>query len=404
MPTDATLSPDAPPAARGPRPPYFTPERNARLAQRLFGHARNGTTDLAPEILEYDLGVYADPELAERERERIFERLPMMAAHSAQLPEPRSFITLRLNRSNVLVARQTDGTVRAFLNVCRHRGATLVPEPEGRRALFTCPYHGWSYSGDGALQRITFEDTVGEAPACVREGLIPLPAEERHGFIWIVENPAGAIDVASFLGKGMDSLLAEYGFDRYFVYRQHVFDFPQNWKVMMDGLIDGYHVQFLHGKTISPFFYPNMLGGEQLGRHMYWGNPRRAIEKILDEAPGETPLDRYVIFGNLFTPNSVMVLHPHHIEFWTVYQGADVASCRLHLRYLTWDREHDERGHEILAKNWDIAVSAIVNEDIPVGNSIQASANMRFRPKAFLGRNEIINQLFHRTYRADLED
>lgn len=382
---------------------YFTPERRAWFAAKLFDHARNGTTDLAAEVMEYDLGVYADPDLAVKERDRIFQRLPMMAGHSAQLPGPKTFFTMRLNRSNVLVTRQADGQVRAFLNVCRHRGATLVGEAEGRRALFTCPYHGWSYSNDGALQRVTFEETFGEAPACVREGLIPLPVEERHGFIWIVENPEGEIDVASFLGPQMDQLLAEYGFDRFHVYRQHVFDFPQNWKVMMDGLTDGYHVQFLHGATISPYFYPNMLGGEQMGRHMCWGNPRRAIEKIMDQPPGAVPLERYVIFGNLFTPNSVMVLHPHHIEFWTVYQGADVSSCRLHLRYLARDKEHDARGHEILAKNWEIAVSAIVNEDIPVGNSIQSSADMPYRPKAYLGRNEIINQLFHKTYRADLE-
>ena len=382
---------------------YYTPARNERLARKLFGHVREGTTDLFDEVLEYDLSIYADPALAERERARIFQRLPMMAAHSAQLPEARNFLTLRLNRSNVLVTRQADGGVKAFLNVCRHRGATLVPEASGRRPLFTCPYHGWSYSTDGALQRVTFEDTYGEAPPCVRSGLIPLPVEERHGFIWIVEDPEGEIDVKSFLGPDMDQLLEEYDLGRYFVYRDHVFDFPQNWKVMMDGLIDGYHVQFLHGKTISPYFYPNMLGAEVLGRHMYWGNPRKAIDEILGEAPGAKPLDRYVIFGNLLTPNSVMVMHPHHIEFWTVYQGADVSSCRLHLRYLTPDKEHNEKGHAILAKNWKIATDAIVNEDIPVGNSIQASADMPFRPKAYLGRNEIANQLFHRTYRADLE-
>ncbi|HEX7944827.1 MAG TPA: aromatic ring-hydroxylating dioxygenase subunit alpha, partial [Phenylobacterium sp.] len=334
---------------------YYTPARNKQLAVKLFDHVRDGTTDMRDEVLEYDLGIYADPALAETERERIFQRLPVMAAHSAQLPEPKSFITLRLNRSNVLVTRGADGRVRAFLNVCRHRGATLESEPCGKKALFSCPYHGWSYGSDGALARVTFEDTFGETPAPARTGLIPLPVEERHGFIWIVENPEGQIDVESFLGPGMDQVLAEYGLDKWFVYRDHIFDFPQNWKVMMDGLIDGYHVQFLHGKTISPYFYANMMGGEVLGRHMYWGNPRRAIDKITAEAPGDSPLDRYVIFGNLMTPNSVMVLHPHHIEFWTVYQGADVSSCRLHLRYLVRDKEQDERGHEILAKNWEIA-------------------------------------------------
>src|SRR3546814_3217929 len=79
----------------------------------------------------------------------------------------------------------------------------------------------------------------------------------------IVENPAGTIDVRAHLGEGMDQALGEYGLDQWFFYKSHVFDFPQNWKIMMDGLIDGYHVQFLHGATISPYFYPNMMGSSE---------------------------------------------------------------------------------------------------------------------------------------------
>src|SRR3546814_19774800 len=83
------------------------------------------------------------------------------------------------------------------------------------------------------------------------KNLVALPVEERHGFIWIVENPAGTIDVRAHLGEGMDQALGEYGLDQWFFYKSHVFDFPQHWKIMMDGLIDGYQVQFLHGATIS---------------------------------------------------------------------------------------------------------------------------------------------------------
>lgn len=383
---------------------YYTAERNSRLAAKLFGYVRDGKTDQVDEVLEYDLAIYSDPKVAEQERKQIFQRLPMMAAHSAQLPDLGSFITLQLNRSNVLLVRQKSGDVHAFLNVCRHRGATLVTAASGKRALFSCPYHGWSYAADGTLQRVTFEDSFGATPDCVQTGLVRLPCEERHGFIWVVEDPAGSLDAASFLEAGMDQALREYGFDKYFVYQEEVFDFPQNWKVMMDGLIDGYHVQFLHGKTIGPYFYHNIMGGEVHGRHMLWGNPRRAIDKIIHEEPGESSLDRYVIFGNLITPNSVMVLHPHHVEFWTVYQGKDVSSCRLHLRYLTPEKDYDEAGKAILAKNWKIAVSAIVNEDIPIGNSIQASADMPHKMKGYLGKNEIVNQLFHRTYQAYMSE
>jgi len=379
---------------------YFKPARQRSLAERLFRHVQDTTTDQADDTLEYDLSIYSDPALAVEEREKIFQRLPMMALHSSQVPEPNTFATVRLNRTNTLVTRLKDGSVRALVNACRHRGATVVTEPQGKRQLFSCPYHGWGYANDGSLKAIGFAESTGIQP-CAARNLVSLPVEERHGFIWIVEDPKGSINVAEHLGPGMDDALAEYDFGRFHCYKTHTFEFPQNWKVMMDGLIDGYHVQFLHGKTISPYFYPNMMGIEVHGHHALWGNPRRRIDEILETPPGEVPLDRYVIFGNLISPNSAMVLHPHHIEYWTVYQDPkDVGNSFLQLRYLTPEKEHDERGHEILAKNWKIATDAIINEDVPVGNSIQASADMPFTGTVILGKNELTNQIFHKAYRA----
>ncbi len=382
---------------------YFSEERNARLAAKLFKHVADNTTDQLDELFEYDLAIYSSPQTAQRERALIFERAPMMAAHASQIAQPGSFITLKLNASNVLVTRRQDGSVGAYLNVCRHRGSQLVSAECGVKSRFTCPYHGWTYSNDGRLRGIGFAESFGIRPS-EEKSLVSLPVEERHGFIWIVENPRGRIDVKAHLGEGMDQALAEYHLERHFHYRSQVFTFPQNWKVMMDGLIDGYHVQFLHGATISPYFYPNMMGIEILGRHALWGNPRRSIEKILHEKPGDTPLDRYAIIGNLFVPNAVMVMHPHHIEFWTIYQNpADTASCRVHLRYLTPSAEQDARGVEILDKNWKIATDAIINEDVPVGNGIQASAAMAHTGSVCLGRNEVTNQLFHRAYRDAMQ-
>lgn len=380
---------------------YFTPERSRNLAEKLFQHVHDTTTDRADELVEFDLSIYSDPALAVEERTKIFQRLPMMALHSSQVPEANSFATVQLNQSNVIVTRQKDGTVKALVNACRHRGATVVTQESGKRPSFTCPYHGWSYKNDGSLKGIGFEESFGLDRACANRNLLSLPVEERHGFIWVVENPEGSINVAEHLGPGMDQALAEYDFGRYFTYRTHTFEFPQNWKIMMDGLIDGYHVQFLHGKTISPYFYPNMMGIEVHGHHALWGNPRRRIDEILDKNPDDFSLDRYVIFGNLFSPNSAMVLHPHHIEYWTVYQDpGNVGNSFLQLRYLTPQKDYDERGHGILEKNWEIATAAIINEDVPVGNSIQASSNMPFTGSIILGKNELTNQVFHKAYRS----
>jgi phenylpropionate dioxygenase-like ring-hydroxylating dioxygenase large terminal subunit len=382
---------------------YFSAERNAFLARKCFAHVRNNTTDLCEELYEYDLSIYSDAQVAARERERIFEALPMMALHSAQLPEPGSFVTVQLNRSEALVTRGKDGTVRAFLNICRHRGAMLVNETSGRRSRFSCPYHGWTYTNDGTLIGVSFKETSGVDLPCAERNLVALPAEERHGFIWIVENPEGSIDIAAHLGPDMDEVLATYGLDRWFCFREHVFDFAQNWKIMMDGLTDTHHVQFVHGPTIMPYFYMNMMASAELqGAHSVQATPRRKIDQVIDSAqPGDFPIDAYAVFGNMIWPNVSIQLHPHHVEFWTLYQDPDnPGRSRAHLRFLTPQRDYEGRGLEIIEKNWAIAFAAIVNEDVPVGDSIQRAAKMPRSGKLVLGLNEIVNQKFHRAYAA----
>lgn len=377
---------------------YMSKERNRFFAEALFQHVRNTTTDQADELVEYDLSIFSDPDIAAREREKIFERLPMMALHSSQVAEPGSFMTVQLNRTNVIVTRLKDGSVKALVNACRHRGAAVCSEGSGKSSRFTCPYHGWTYGNEGRLLAISFADSFGLKRDGGRD-LIELPAEERHGFIWIVENPDVPIDVAAHLGAGMDQMLAEYDLGGHFCYRSEIFEFDQNWKIMMDGLLDGYHVQFVHGATIRPYFYMNMTAAQDHGLHGVFATPRKAIDNILDIAPGQESLDQYAVFGNLFAPNSQFILHPHHIEYWTMYQDIrNPGRCRVHLRYLTPQVEYDAKGQEIIAKNWKIAVAAIVNEDVPMGNSIQRSADYAVKGSAMMGLNEVSNQLFHRSY------
>lgn len=381
---------------------YLSPEHNQRITEKLIDHIRNGTTDMVDETYEYNLAVYSDPDIAVAERERIFETYPMAALHSSQLPEAGSYATVKLNRTEALVTRGKDGMVRAFLNMCRHRGATLVTQPSGKQGRFSCPYHGWTYTNDGTLVGLTFKSTLGFDLPCPERNLIALPCEERHGIIWIVEHPEGAIDVAAHLGPVMDGVLAGYGLDRQFFYREAFFEFAQNWKVMVDGLTDGYHVQWVHGPTIRPHFYMNIMAlVDGTGDHSVTTTPRRKIDEILDDAPGTHDLDPYIVYGNMVFPNVSMQLHPHHIEFWTMYQDAnDPGRSRVHLRFLTPKAPdaYDERGRRIIDKNWSIAEAAILNEDVPIGDGIQRSANMPNTGTMLLAHNEVVNQRFHRTY------
>ncbi|MBA2331952.1 MAG: Rieske (2Fe-2S) protein, partial [Actinobacteria bacterium] len=141
---------------------------------------------------------YDDPAVLRLEREQIFHRAWQYAGRSDQVAEPGSFFTCDAGEIPIVVVRDKDGTLRAFLNVCRHRGS-LVCEGEGRRETLQCPYHAWTYALDGSLRA---------APRADREagfdrselGLLPVQVDVWGPFVFVNPDPAAA-PLAETLGE-----------------------------------------------------------------------------------------------------------------------------------------------------------------------------------------------------------
>ena len=173
--------------------------------RRALELLRNETTDKFDDVLGFSAREFTDPVLAQQERDLIFGRVPSIVAHGSEIARPYDFMTVQMPRNNLIVVRQKDNSVKAFVNLCRHRGALLEDSEKGRCRFFSCPYHRWSYDPDGSLRMVTRDATFGEIDR-KKQGLVEVPCEERHGFIWVVDNAHASIDVASLAGAG-------YGYD-----------------------------------------------------------------------------------------------------------------------------------------------------------------------------------------------
>src|ERR1700722_13960625 len=115
----------------------FDPDTGRAIARQLLKHLKDGTTDLAAEVMEIDPSDYTDPQVLRQELDLIFRRLPLVVAHTSQLPEAGDFLKLSLPECDVLLVRQETGEVAAFPNQCRHRGAPITEESCGNRRRFT---------------------------------------------------------------------------------------------------------------------------------------------------------------------------------------------------------------------------------------------------------------------------
>ncbi|MBV8562781.1 MAG: aromatic ring-hydroxylating dioxygenase subunit alpha [Actinobacteria bacterium] len=189
-------------------------------------------------------GWYTDPEVLRREQERIFRSAWQYAGHLGRLPEPGTYFTGRAGRTPIVVTRARDEEIRAFVNVCRHRGF-VVAEGEGRRETLQCPYHAWTYGLDGSLRRAPRSE---EEPGFPQDelGLVPVAVGTWGPFVFVNAGPdPEPLDDA--LGS-MPAQIAELGLDvdDLVFHSRWEAELEANWKIVCENFLECYHCQVAH--------------------------------------------------------------------------------------------------------------------------------------------------------------
>lgn len=202
---------------------------------------------------EIDRRMFSDPEIFELEMEHIFGRAWLFLCHESQIREPGDFFESVMGRDNVLVVRQKDGSVRAFINSCSHRGNAVCRAEEGNARSFLCTYHGWSYGIDGSLKGVPGARTFYDGGLDKSQlGLRPIARlENYHGFLFGSHDPAAPalVDFLGPTGRLAIDLIAARG-DMEVMPGIQKFVVDCNWKVAVDNLFDWYHPQVSHASAM----------------------------------------------------------------------------------------------------------------------------------------------------------
>jgi 3-phenylpropionate/trans-cinnamate dioxygenase alpha subunit len=145
--------------------------------------------------------IFIEPEIYKQELERIFARCWLYLCHETQVPRPGDFLTTYMGEDPVLVVRDNDGRVHAFLNICRHRGNRLCRADAGNAASFTCAYHGWTYRNDGRLVGVPYlkEAYHGELERD-RWGLMPVAQLDNYKGLYFATFDPQAPPLRDYLG------------------------------------------------------------------------------------------------------------------------------------------------------------------------------------------------------------
>ncbi len=194
----------------------------------MLAHVEARTTQLADREGRVPVERYTSQAQLERER-AVLRQTPVAIAHVSELPRPGDFLSSDVAGVPVLVARGADGDVRAFANICRHRGTRLVTEACGHRKSFVCRYHAWTYGLDGALLHVPQADAF-PSVRCEDTCLVALPSCVRHGFVWVTATPGLPCDPQ--LGPFGEALDA-FGLAAHVVHRKAACVRQANWKLVI---------------------------------------------------------------------------------------------------------------------------------------------------------------------------
>jgi choline monooxygenase len=192
---------------------------------------------------------YSDPTVAERERERIFRRSWQYVGHLGELQGPGSYFASQAGGVPVVITLDRDGRLRAFINVCRHRG-TVVARGAERRGTLQCPYHAWTYGLDGTLRAAPRSDRE-DGFESAELGLVPASIGTWGPFV-LVNPDAGAPPLADALGD-LPEVVAAHGLDveQLRWHRRVEYELNANWKIAVENYLECYHCQLNHPALVE---------------------------------------------------------------------------------------------------------------------------------------------------------
>jgi choline monooxygenase len=193
-------------------------------------------------MLNLDPSLYASPEVFAKERDLIFSSTWQLLTPTARVQEPGSYAAAEIAGLKVFVLRGRDGVLRGFRNVCRHRGARLIPEGVGRCGPIRCPYHNWAYGDKGELIAVPW---FGEDPTFNKQDwpLHQVHVREWRGLVFVSISPQQ--DLETQLGDLIGELQDE-SIENYLPVREERLSFDANWKIYTDNFVEGYHIPGIH--------------------------------------------------------------------------------------------------------------------------------------------------------------
>jgi phenylpropionate dioxygenase-like ring-hydroxylating dioxygenase large terminal subunit len=346
--------------------------------------------------------LYYEPEFLEAEKKAFLRAAPQPVCHESEISKPGEWRSLEYLGESLFVIRGDDREVRAFSNICRHRGSRLVDGTGGCAKVLTCPYHAWSYARDGRLVGVPHRN---EYPGLQTEnlGLFPVALENWRGFLFVTLEP-GAPSVAEMMAPYEDEV-APYRFeDLRAIGRVTLRPRALNWKTIADNYSDGLHIPIGHpGLTrlfgrnyrIEANDHVDRMEGELIETESANAS-ERAYQKLLPAVAHLPPThQRKWLYYKLF-PNVAFDIYPDQVDFM---QFLPVSGTETVIREISYALPDNRREMKI-ARHLNWRINRQVNaEDTELITRVQLGMQSPAYVAGPLGTSEVCLRSFARKLR-----
>lgn len=340
--------------------------------------------------------VYHDPDYFRVEMARVIRPAWQIVCHESDIANTGDWRTLELLGESIIVIRGQDGAIRAFANVCRHRGSRLVDGEAGCAKRLTCPYHAWTYAADGRLIGVPDrEDYPGLDPAQL--GLLPVELENWRGFLF-VRLESGGPGVAAMMAP-YDAEVAPHRFEELeAIGRITLRPRSVNWKNIADNYSDGLHISVAHpgltrlfgnGYWIEANEHVDRMWGDLLDRPSSNAS-ERAYQHFLPEGAGS----RWLYFK--LWPNVAFDIYPDQVDFMHFVPVGPTETMIREISYAIPDARREMKAARYL--NWRINRRVNEEDTALIARVQQGMASSYYQPGP-LGESEVCLRRFAKKLR-----
>ena len=365
------------------------------IIRRTLHYHEAGTTHMEPELLRNPVSHYADPQRLAQEQSILFREFPIIVGHVSQLASAGDFFTHDETGVPILVTRTRRGAVKAFMNVCRHRGARIVTATGGNATTFSCPYHAWTYDLEGQLRGL--RQPAGFADLDKGEhGLVELPAFERYGLIWVRPSVSETpISIDAWLAP-MAEQLASIDLASLVVHKAWSVELNMGWRIALEGFQESYHFCSAHKQTACSAYLDNQSVFVDHYPHVRHAVPLAQTVELQERAESEWDYRATYMDQNYLFPCNFLQVMTDHVFVHSVIPtgpGKSVFKCIM----LVPDAA--DLSAELQAKKaryWEAnqrVVRTIFGEDFAIGEGIQQGLTTGVNEHFVIGQFEAGIQL-----------